>query len=296
MIRRCSAPLTVLAAALAFGLGSRPMSAQADGMNSSASAGTADYTLTTTTAIPTPTGPPPGTANVTLSSTLTSGSPGVTVPSTSGLFVGDQVSGTGIPTGTTISQVNTGLSQVTLSQSATASGSESLSFSPVIAPPQVVALIQPAGGVVTPPSSSTQGPLTILSNSSGFNSSGVYDFLASKTANGQTVQALGLSFYGQGLAAGGIVNFSLNVANQSSPPQLLSQTDGVTIALTPAPATSSSSSNSNSGVTDAQVPEPLSLLIWSALAGALLFRARALRRSNLVAHGCSRLHSVALGG
>jgi len=258
------------------------MSTQADGMNSNTSAGTADYTLTTTTALPTPTGPPPGTSSVTLSSTLTSGSPAVTLPSTSGLFVGDQVSGTGIPAGTTVSEINTGLSEVTLSQSATTSGSESLSFSPVIAPPQVVALINPAGGVVTPPSSATQGPLTILANSSGFNSSGVYDFLASKTANGQTLQALGLSFYGQGLAAGGIVNFSLNVANQSSPPQLSSQTAGVTIALNPTPATPSGS-NSNTGVTDAQVPEPLSLLIWSALAGAGLFRARTLRRSNPVA-------------
>ena len=36
--------------------------------------------------------------------------------------------------------------------------------------------------------------------------------------NGQPLQALGLSFYGQGLAAGGVLNFSLNVTNASNPP------------------------------------------------------------------------------
>ena len=54
------------------------MSAQADGITV---AGTADYTLTTTTGLPAPTGPPPGTPSVTLNSTLTSGSSTVTLPS-----------------------------------------------------------------------------------------------------------------------------------------------------------------------------------------------------------------------
>src|SRR5262249_21646064 len=156
--------------------------------------------------------------------------------------------------------------------------------------PQVVALIQPAGnltvatgGIVTPATSATQGPLTILANSSGFNSSGVYDFLATKQVSGQTVQALGLSFYGQGLAANGGLNFSLNVANQSAPPQLVSQTKGVTITLDP--ASSSTSSQSTTGGTTSEVPEPLSVLLWSVLAGAGLLRARATRRSNQVALG-----------
>ena len=81
-------------------------------------------------------------------------------------------------------------------------------------------------------------------------SSGVYDFLAStKDANGNPLQALGLSFFGQGLAAGGILNFSLNVANQSTPPQLVSQTPGVSITLDPATSTGSSGSNGSSGTT-----------------------------------------------
>jgi hypothetical protein len=221
---------------------------------------------------------------------LTSGSANVTIPSTSSLAVGYDVTGTGIPTGTTISQINTAASQVTLSQSATTSGSSSLLFTPTIAPPQVVALIQPAGGVVTPPSSSTQGPLTILSGSKGFNSSGVYDFLAStKDANGNSVQALGLSFFGQGLAANGILNFSLNVANQSTPPQLVSQTPGVSITLDQATlnknsgGSSGSKSPTSSGITEAELPEPLSLVVWSALAVAGLTRVRLLRRSRPLA-------------
>jgi hypothetical protein len=277
---RCPAPLAIFVAALTFGSASQLMFVMADGITS----GTADYTLTTTTALPAPTGPAPGSPNVSLSGTLNSGSTTVQVPSTSGLSVGYGVSGTGIASGTTISQINTNLSQVTLSQNATASGSESLVFTPTLAPPQVVALVQPAGGVVTPASTSTQGPLTILANSSGFSASGVYDYLAStKDSNGNPLQAIGLSFYGQGLAAGGVLNFSLNVANASDPPQLVSQTAGVSISLDKTSSSSSSSSTSSqtsTSVSDAQVPEPLSLLMWTALAGAGLLRARAIRRTH----------------
>jgi len=196
--------------------------------------------------------------------------------------VGYLVSGTGIPAGTMVNQISTSSTQLTLSQNATASGSESLVYTPPISP-QVVALIEPTGGVVTPPTTATQGPLTILANSSGFNAKGVYDFLATTSSNGTPLQALGLSFYGQGLAANGILNFSLNVTNQSSPPQLVSQTAGVTITLDP--ATSSPSSQTTAAAAVSEVPEPFSLLLWSVLAGAGLLRARAWRRSNHVALG-----------
>ena len=153
-------------------------------------------------------------------------------------------------------------------------------FAPNISP-QVVALIEPAGGVVTPASTSTVGPLTILSGSQGFSSSGVFDYLAStKDSNGNPLQALGLSFYGQGLASaanGGVLNFSLNVTNSSEPPQLVSQTPGVSIALQP-PDSSSSGTGTGTLTTASETPEPLSLLLWSALAGAGLLRARAATR------------------
>jgi hypothetical protein len=279
VIPRCSTLLKVLAVGGALSLGLRPEFTQADGI--------ANYTLTSTTGLSAPTGPPPGTPSVTLNSTVTTGSPTVSVPSVSALAIGYQVTGTGIPSGTTVSLIGSGGSQVTLSQNATASGSESLTFTPSISP-QVVALIEPAGGVVTPASSSTIGPLTILSGSQGFNSSGVYDFLANtKDQNGNPLQALGLSFYGQGLASlakGGILNFSLDVTNPSSPPQLISQTAGVTIAL----QSNDQSTGTNGGTTpigtntgggqEREIPEPISILLWSALAGAWLLRTRGARR------------------
>ncbi len=278
-MRRCP---TLLVAALAFGTGLQSLSARADGL--------ANYTLTSTNGLSAPSGPPPGTAPVTLQGTLSSGSATVSVPSATGVSVGYEVTGTGIPNGTTVTALGSGGAQVTLSQSATVNGGESLTFTPVIAPPQVVALIDPAGGVVTPPSSSTLGPLTILSGSQGFNASGVYDYLANTTQNGSPLQALGLSFYGQGLASlanGGILKFSLDVANQNSPPQLVSQTSGVTIALQSSDNSSSGSSsdtgtNTSTGggtqIGTASIPEPLSVLVWSALVGAGLLRARVWRK------------------
>ena len=222
MIRRCPAPLTAMVATLLYGVGSQPVSTRADQV------GTADYTLTTTTGLPAPSGPIP-----------TSGS-------------------TKIPS------------------------------------PQVEALIEPAGGVVTPATTSTQGPLTILPGSKGFDASGVWDYLANATQNGQTYEGLGLSFYGQGLAAGGVLNFSLNVANVNDPPQLVSATSGVTITLDPTSSTSSSSSSSSSSTSSSSsssftvdsVPEPLSILLWATLAMAGLLRARGMRqRSQVTTHG-----------
>ena len=284
-MRRCPA---LLVAALAFGLALQPVSSRADGL--------ATYTLTSTAGLPAPSGPPPGTPPVTLSGTLSTGSPTVSLPSTTGVGVGYQVTGTGIPTGTTVTAIGSGGAQVTLSQNATANGGESLTFTPVIAPPQVVALVEPAGGVVTPPSSSPSGPLTVLSGSQGFNQSLVYDYLASKDQNGNPLkdqngnplQALGLSFYGQGLASlanGGILKFSLDVTNPNSPPQLVPQSNDIKIALQTSSTTGSTGTtgtdNNGSGGTQigtANIPEPLSVLVWSAMAGAGLLRARIWRK------------------
>jgi hypothetical protein len=278
VIRRCPTLLTMLLVVSAFGF--EPAFTRADGI--------ANYTLTTTDALPAPSGPPPGTPSVTLNSMLTSGSATAQVPSATGLGVGYQVSGTGVPSGTTVGQISSDGSHITLSQNATVSGSESLVFTPTIAPPQVVALIEPAGGVVTPPSSSALGPLTILAGSQGFNASGVYDYLAStKDANGNPLQAFGLSFYGQGLASlvnGGMLKFSLDVADQNAPPQLVSQTPGVSIALQQPADNSTGTGGTNTGTgtgqsSPSETPEPLSVLVWSALAVAGMLRSRILRKS-----------------
>jgi fibronectin-binding autotransporter adhesin len=281
VVHRCPTLLTVVTAVSAFGLGFQPIATRADGI--------VNYTLTAQNGLPAPTGPPPGTPSVSnLNSTETSGSATVTVPSTTGIAVGYQVTGTGIPTGTTVTQIGSGGTQLTLSQNATASGAESLTYTPNIAPPQVVAVVNPYLGVVQPALTSQTGPLTILSGSQGFNSTGVYDYLAKGTENGNPVQVLGLSFYGQGLASlanGGILNFSLDVANPSSPPNLVSQTSGVSIVPQTTDSSTGSSGNTGTGTTTGSgsvgaldTPEPLSVLVWSTLAGVGLLRLRVSRK------------------
>jgi hypothetical protein len=64
VLRRCPAPLIVLAAALAFGLGSQPLSSRADGLTSKSDTSntptvTLQYTLTTSQAIAAASGSPP---------------------------------------------------------------------------------------------------------------------------------------------------------------------------------------------------------------------------------------------
>ncbi len=175
------------------------------------------------------------------------------------------------------------------------SGASPSSGSTSIAAPQVVLLVDPAGGVLAPSSSSTQGPLTVLSGSHGFDSSGVYDYLATSTdSSGKPLQALGLSFYGSGMAAGGVINFSLNVTNASKPPTLEWVNNGsqtmspftpnpvlATADATSTTTTTTTTSASASDITNA--PEPLSVLLWSILAGAGALRVRMMRRKSRLA-------------
>jgi subtilisin-like proprotein convertase family protein len=66
--------------------------------------------------------------------TLTSGSATVTgLSSTTGLAVGEQVTGTGIPSGTKIASINGATGMLTLSQNATAGGSQSLTATGLVA-------------------------------------------------------------------------------------------------------------------------------------------------------------------
>jgi hypothetical protein len=156
--------------------------------------------------------------------------------------------------------------------------------------PQFTAVIDPVS-VVPPPSGSAMGPLTILPGSSGFDPKNLSVFLGSIPSDPNasiTQQALGLSFYGQGLANGGVLNFALTIDKSlaNNPPLLESLTPGISIKLDGVENSSSqpSSTNGNGSATPAsgngQVPEPLSLLVWSALAGAGLLRARSWARQS----------------
>src|SRR4051794_32932162 len=155
--------------------------------------------------------------------------------------------------------------------------------------PQVVAMIVPTGSVVPPTmADGTEGsPLTILPDSHGFDPSQLVVALKDTTsATGQPEQQFGLVFYGQGLQPGGVLHFalSINSALLNNPPQLQSLTPGISIVPdTPAPDTPSAGGGTTSGAGGqggggTEVPEPLSLVLWSAVVGGVLARNRLTRR------------------
>lgn len=239
MLRRCPAPSMVLTAALAFGLGWMPLPSRADGLTAGSNTSNTptvllDYTLTTTQAI----------------------APASGTPSTSG------------------------------SSNTT---------------PQVLALDTPIS-IVPPPSTSSTGPLEIRGPAAGYyyqNPNELLVGVGNTTLNGSPVQALGLTFYGKGLAAGDSLTFSMPFAASivnGNPPQVPQFTvvnpstlqpistiqikyigkdssSGTTITTGTGTAT-----GGGSGVTitpqGGTVPEPLSLLVWSALAGIGVWRTR----------------------
>jgi hypothetical protein len=174
----------------------------------------------------------------------------------------------------------------------------------------VLALDSPVS-IVTPPTGSASSPLQIVSDSSGYyfnNPSQLSVYVGNSPSDGSpiTQQALGLSFYGHGLKAGDSVTFSLTfdkaIVDGSSPPQI-PQFSVVDTALNPISSIqikydgptgstgSGSSSNTSgsgsdststgpagSGPQEVFAPEPLSCLVWAALAGAGAWRVRARSR------------------
>ncbi len=227
VLRRCPAPLIVLAAVLAFSWGSQPNTTWADALTSSSNTANTttealEYTLTTSQTIAPMTGSPPA-------------------------------AGSAAPT------------------------------------PQFVAEVS-VPSIVQPPSTSDP-VLQIYSDSTGFYISNPKDLspeIGNNPNNGSAItsQALGLSFYGQGMAAGSSLTFSLPFAQSvvgGKPPTTIPQftvydPNGNLISTVQikydglAPAAGSTSGGGT--VTTQATPEPLSLLVWSALAGVGLWRAR----------------------
>ena len=164
--------------------------------------------------------------------------------------------------------------------------------------PQIVAEVTPVS--IVQPSSVSASALQILAGSPTYyinSPSQLSVEIGNLPNNGSpiTSQALGLSFYGQGLAAGNSLTFSLpfaqSVVGGTSPstiPQFtaIDPTTGETIStisikydgIAPVTTTVSPTGASNGGgVTVFANPEPLSVLVWSVLAGMGLWRARARR-------------------
>jgi hypothetical protein len=137
--------------------------------------------------------------------------------------------------------------------------------------------------------SSSTGPLAgAISVTPALESSNqVYVGLKDATsASGQPEQFLGL-FFSNGLNAGSVLQVPLYY-NTSQPPELIPQTAGVSAYTPPNQSTGGSVSADAAGGTGgvssgAQTPEPLSILIWAALAGVALARTWILRQAKNVA-------------
>lgn len=184
--------------------------------------------------------------------------------------------------------------------------------------PQVIASIQPPGALLAPSTTdrfSTQqdgtliGPIFIpnqaflasdgQSYATGTSIDRNHLVVAEKnlpSVNGGPVKDLfGLAFFGKGMSKDDKLVFQLNAADPNNPPNLVSETAGVTITPLKAPALPAppppkqpdpvkAPQTTTTAVTSAptppapNTPEPVSLALWSALTGAGLLRARALRR------------------
>lgn len=155
--------------------------------------------------------------------------------------------------------------------------------------PQVIAMVVPPGTVIPPKlaDGSEASPLTILKSSNGFDQDRLIVALKdnlSNTAPGETPEQLfGLSFFGDGFKEGGQLDFSLTIDGAvSTPPTLESLTPGVSIAalqVVDPPSGGGAVGVPGTGPITSQVPEPLSVVLWSAMAVAGLWRARAHRRA-----------------
>ncbi|WP_165227357.1 hypothetical protein [Aquisphaera insulae] len=153
--------------------------------------------------------------------------------------------------------------------------------------PQVVAMVLPPGSIVPPKNADgTEGsPLTILPDSTGFDQNQLVVALKDATAaDGTPEQLFGLVFFGKGLDPGGVLHFSLSIANAlaSNPPVLQSMTPGIIITGD----TSNGNGNGNgggsgsgsgggtSGGDGTNVPEPLSMALWSSVLVGIAARRR----------------------
>lgn len=140
--------------------------------------------------------------------------------------------------------------------------------------PQVVASIDPTNSVV-PTQNGSVGPLTVLPGSSGFDSNGLVDSLSTDHTK------LGLIFFNSGISSGGVLNFALSVDKtvSSTPPVITSLTPGVSIALEKTAPSTTPTTPVTTSPSPVNTPEPLSVLVWSALAGLGLIRVRRLRHA-----------------
>lgn len=177
---------------------------------------------------------------------------------------------------------------------------------------EVVTYVVPPGAIND---KTVQSPLTIMDGSSGFDPEALLVAVGNgKVPEGQAnagdpVQGLALNFGQKGFSPGGVFNFSLNLnpSIKDAPNLVLLPDSPAGLAIQDVPPTSvdvggdggvgkgggdgGTGSGGSGGVVpvvppgggtapENQVPEPMSVVIWSVLAGLGLARARRLRRSS----------------
>ena len=152
----------------------------------------------------------------------------------------------------------------------------------------VLARIIPAGSIV--PRNPNTDPPSILDPSTGYVSSGfnpadVHLTLGDgTTSTGEAFQALKIDFGPNGLAPGGKLFFQLNKsAAFDGLVSLVLPTSVSNLALERLDPPPLGQVLNGSGPDTAQVPEPMSLLVWAAAMSLGLLRVRAFRRTQLAA-------------
>jgi hypothetical protein len=137
---------------------------------------------------------------------------------------------------------------------------------------QALALIIPPDTIVPP--HPALSPLRIRPGSSGFDQENLkvllIDGISPQTGKPGAGVALGLVFENGGLAPGGILNFEVSLMPGFQGPltlDLIAPTPGSVSFGDPPPP-------------PVKTPEPLSMIIWSSLAGLGLIRAHAFRRAH----------------
>lgn len=159
-----------------------------------------------------------------------------------------------------------------------------INLSPVGTAPvtSIEAEVSPPGTVI--PRDGTTSPLTILPDSFGFDQNNLQVALGSGQAPaGGTVQALALNFGPGGFQPGGVLNFALAVdhAFQGTPTlQLPTSATGLEIIPLSGGTFPPNSDAGGGGGGGVSVPEPMTIVLWSAGAlGLGLFRVRSYRRT-----------------
>ncbi|HWE38655.1 MAG TPA: hypothetical protein VG406_19050 [Isosphaeraceae bacterium] len=147
---------------------------------------------------------------------------------------------------------------------------------------QVVANVVPPGTIV--PADAQTPPLTVQNGSSGFDPTQLKVLLGAATSqSGSPLQALALDFGSKGLGPHGVLDFTLSLDPKfqgNLQLQPVTPASGVTIAqLPPSGSQSSDDTGKTSGTgpgssPTTNTPEPATLVLWSALAGFGLVRAR----------------------